>query len=303
MPNTQQSARSNRLMSTLRSPRLWLPVLGILCVSLSAFALLDAKAGFDATSNFTQPLKAIPVNTEIEDSSIRAISTVGDSMIIRAQGGSCSQPSSFEISGDNGENWHLVQGLEDAGLASVLSLDAQRPGYLTATGYDRRTCMPAQTTSLDGGITWSEPTTIGLSYFDANHPSVIVVEDFEYELGCEAQSAASHLDSIAALCSDNTIIASTDLGSSWVDPIDSPYGHSVFYQGEALNVVNARTPHCEGISIQRVETSALTPEGNCYSLTGYFDPSTITATASAHSTFVWVSNHVAFSQDNGKTWK
>ena len=231
----------------------------------------------------------------------RILATVSDRVLVRATVGSCDEATSLEISQDGGDSWQQSAALANTGSMKALRIIPTRVGLIQLVSLNKN-CEPQLVRTETQGDSWLAPIgATGAWYLDPANPTELGGPDGKLSIDCEAVALAATADRAAVLCSDSTLIASTDRGVTWSDPVPADGVTAIGLSDEGYVATFANQGACAGIQAAEFDGTKLAKPGACIEREVKAGD---TAVAQAGDTvFVWAGSSFAVSPDGGKSWQ
>jgi len=231
----------------------------------------------------------------------RILATVSSDLIIRATVASCDSNTKFEISKDGGASWNASAAIESTGATKALRIIPTRAELIQLVSLNAD-CEPQLVRTENQGTSWLAPIgATGAWYLDPAQPTSLGGPDGRLDIACEAVNLAAIADRAAVLCSDATIITSTDRGVSWSEPVDAPNVTSIGLSDDSYIVSLGNADECVGVQAASFNGTKIGTPGACLERTVKSGDTAIAQTGD--SVFAWSGKDFSTSIDGGKTWQ
>lgn len=302
-----------------RRPRsitvLGLVVLLVGTLSLSAYAIQRSTTLSPGMSSST-PRAPVAVSAPTPSPSTTAaavvvlpkryLSAFSGTEAWRGTAGECPGGSpELERTDDSGETWEKFQ-LTGLGVsAGLLRLEASNDGlaYVIAQS-DSSDCEPVYVATYSNGEAFeSYPERTKTSWFvGPGRNRTIQTPGGTSKVPCLPLSVAPRTDTEAAvLCSDETVVRTTDSGESWDEGVAVAGAVALDDTADGFVVASAGRKSCDGVYISTLQTSASKAQQlNCVSVDAEADE--IAISGAGDSLWLWAGSTLAVSTDGGVSW-
>jgi len=231
----------------------------------------------------------------------RILTTVSSKVIVRATVGSCDEATQLEVSQDGGKSWKQSTALENTGSMKALRIIPTRVELIQLVSLNKD-CEPQLARTENQGDSWLAPIgATGAWYLDPANPTELGGPDGKLSIGCDAVSLAATADRAAVLCSDSTLITTTDRGVTWSDPVAAEGITSIGLSDDAYVVTLANQGDCTGIQAAEFNGKKLAKPGAC--LERDVKAGDTAVAQSGDNLFAWSGDSLAISPDGGKSWQ
>lgn len=239
-----------------------------------------------------KPLELIPPK--------RIIATVNSDLIVRATVASCESNTKFEISQDGGASWTVSEAIEATGATKALRIIPTRAELIQLVSLNAD-CEPQLIRTENQGDSWLAPIgATGAWYLDPAQPTSLGGPDGRLDIGCEAVNLAAIADRAAVLCSDATIITSTDRGVSWSEPVDAPNVTAIGLSDDSYVVSLGNAGECVGVQAASFNGTKIGTPGACFERTVKSGDTAIAQTG--NTVLAWSGKDFIASLDAGESW-
>lgn len=265
------------------------------------------EPGKDRSANETKAPTDEPVAEQVSLAiSTRALAAVEESILVRAEAGTCESPRRVEFTSDGGAAWALSATFAYTVATQILLILPARAALVHVVALSRE-CEP-QTCSVENlSGTWLEPiSAVGAWYVNPTDGESIGRPDGALATVCDENAMAPPGDRSAILCGYSTITASADRGISWDSPVSVPGTLAINTSLEGYVMALQGDETREGVRTGEFFAGILTPHEDCAPLDTTVEnvsPGTITLAESGGELYLWAGESFVVSNDGGGTWQ
>lgn len=266
-----------------------------------------------AAANAVQYRSAPPVGATPAPSAVPAIEpdftveplsrvlAVGDGGIAyRSITGGCpAEPAQLERTADGGVSWLATSPTETVSIQQILVEGEDVVAVVAAHADD---CAPMISRSGSQGAEWEPADELGIHWYLAAGQVVAPGGVASTPCATPVQLAPRDDASAAVLCSDATVAATTDAGSTWGASEQIDGASSITRSDDGYRVAVTGVNGCDGAQVVPVSTAlAVGASGSCME-SGATDGATVLATGSDGMVWIWSGETLAHSSNGGTTW-
>lgn len=240
----------------------------------------------------------------------RLLAAVDSSTAWRATTGACgSALAEPEVSTDAGASWSTTDASSPTGVTALQRLIPSSAEVASFVGLSEDACTPLQVRTFVGGDDYAiDPAgATGSWYLDPSDQSVVISPSGQVDAPCApvVQLAPRSPQSAMVLCSDSTVISTTDSGGSWSVPQSVAGTVAMTSTDTGWMLAAAGSEQCAGVQIIELSEDLALTERGCLP---FYQPaqelSGSVAMSSADDTlWLWTDAGVTLSVDGGVTWR
>lgn len=305
-----------------RSRRTWL------IVGIAAFLIFDAVLiAFAFSDNKTPqavgerpgatPLSSTPTPTVTTEPTPttepiapaatpdRVLTALNGTIAYRAITGSCADtPAVIEVTTDSGQTWSAADASNDGELMSVQSITAINEDEATAVVLAASDCTPRLTATFVTGNAWAESRDrlAGNVYLETPSLESVHFPAATVPAPCPVAALAIRTDAQAAvLCSDHSVMATSDSGANWAGPVAVAGATNIDANADGYVVALSGENGCD------VSTAQLSQDLQLGALSTCVPSSAPAGTVGLSGTeegivWVWTDDALVRSPDGGLSW-
>lgn len=214
---------------------------------------------------------------------------------VRSTVGECTVPGSIEFSQDGGSTWNASAAFEQTSATQVLRIlpSASATTFVVALNSD---CQPQIYSTANDGESWNGPVSaVGTWYLNPANPREAGAPGGTRTLACDAVALSPVTDSnVGVLCSNGSVISTTDGGASWSDPVAPDGVLALAYSKEQILLAQQGGEGCAGISLGdsciEADTSSIASVELAFAQSGAYQ-------------VAWLGENFRTSRDSGQTWQ
>lgn len=265
------------------------------------------------TPNQLIPTPTAEAAASVAMPSTRLLSALDDTTAWRATTGECPTASAMpELSTDAGATWVSTDATGDVQITALQRLDVVTDSLVELIGLSAQECTPQFARSFVAGADYSDfPSQLGNEwYLDPADRSEV-----QTPAGVQAAPCASLValaprtdveDSAAVLCGDTQVFTTDDSGITWSNPIQMPGSVNLAVTPVGYVIATVGLPECAGVQLTALsaDLTKATPTG-CLPVDEPVETmqGNVAVSEAAGTLWVWVSDLVMRSNDQGTSWQ
>jgi len=305
--------------------RVWI-YLAVVAFILADALLISWALGARTADTVTESASPIPTFTPVQATSTpspeasvvaipstRLLSALDDATAWRATTGECPIASAKpELSTDAGLTWESTDATGDVQVASLQSIQVVNETVVEMVGLSVADCSPQFVRSFVAGDDYADYPALlaGEWYVDPADRSVVHTPAGDETAPCAsvvALSARTDEDGAAAvLCSDTNVYTTRDVAETWGSPVQIPGAVNLAVTTMGYVVATIGLPECAGVQLVALSEEAPLPNPTgCLPVTIPSEtlPGNVAVSEAAGTLWVWVSDEIKRSRDEGATWQ
>jgi hypothetical protein len=222
----------------------------------------------------------------------------------RATVGNCESPGRVERSIDGGDTWQPVI---ETGLAPIVRMGIDAAGHFYTIGGTGKNCSARYVAySADGDVIAQTKSPQGVWFTHPRDGNQVYGPDGTRATPCkEAQvvGIASQDNEALLVCSNGSVMASSDSGDSW-EEAGELQGTMAVGSGGSRYWVAGTDGNCDGTSVRSLTLSEgeLSPGPSRCAPVSDVSPGGVAIDVSGDAIWVWAGREVHTSVDGGRRW-